>query len=212
MYRIQEIVWNEFSSLRSWRDSCARGTFFGGGATMRSERRSREGKSDFKLTCIPTLLAAPPRKQYSTSTLIPPARQAMNSLSRKDVLGPLLRRDSYGSILESDHFRHWLFSPYAPQALYGLSDLLVRLCFCFVIFEGICIKAETASLFELKNPIQSTIPSCAREAQWVSKTIADHEMTSPLDYSQLPVTRTLDNLNLPLTRSKFLFPFRSFSV
>ena len=106
MYRIQEIVCNEFSSLRSWRDSCARGTFFGGGATMRSERRSREGKSDFKLTCIPTLLAAPPRKQYGTSTLIPPATQAMNSLSRKDVLGPLLRRDSYGSILESDHFRH----------------------------------------------------------------------------------------------------------
>ena len=31
---------------------------------------------DFKLTCIPTLLAAPPPKQYSSPTLIPPATQA----------------------------------------------------------------------------------------------------------------------------------------
>ena len=34
-------------------------------AAMRSERRSREGfsRADFKLTCIPTLLGAPPPKQ-----------------------------------------------------------------------------------------------------------------------------------------------------
>ena len=30
----------------------------------------------FKLTCIPTLLTAPPPKQYSTPTHIPPATQA----------------------------------------------------------------------------------------------------------------------------------------
>ena len=39
MYRSQEIVCNEFSSLRSWRDSYARGTFFGGG-TARENRTS----------------------------------------------------------------------------------------------------------------------------------------------------------------------------
>ena len=33
---------------------------------------------DFKLTCIPTLLAAPPPKQYSTPTLIPSATQGID--------------------------------------------------------------------------------------------------------------------------------------
>ena len=52
-------------SLRSWWDSCALGTFFGG-----------EAARDFKLTCIPTLLAARSPKQYSAPTLIPTATQA----------------------------------------------------------------------------------------------------------------------------------------
>ena len=51
---------------------------------MRSERRLREGESQiFKLTCIPTLLAAPPPKQYSTTTLIPPATQATGIATEK---------------------------------------------------------------------------------------------------------------------------------
>ena len=53
---------------------------------MRSERRRREGESKiFKLTCIPTLLAAPPPKQYSTPTLIPPATQAMGIATQKYI-------------------------------------------------------------------------------------------------------------------------------
>ena len=39
------------------------------------------GRRDFKLTCIPTLLAAPPPKQYSTPTLIPLATQAIEKAS-----------------------------------------------------------------------------------------------------------------------------------
>ena len=53
---------------------------------MPSERRRREGESKiFKLTCIPTLLAAPPPKQYSTPTLIPPATQAMGIATQKYI-------------------------------------------------------------------------------------------------------------------------------
>ena len=69
--------------------------------------------------------------------------------------------------ISDKHCNHFLFAvwvearkpkPHGPQALHGLSnrnDLLVCLCFCFVIFEGICIKAETACPFELKNPFRA---------------------------------------------------------
>ena len=43
-----------------------------------------EAARDFKLTCIPTLLAAPPPKQYSTPTLMPPATKADPTASVKD--------------------------------------------------------------------------------------------------------------------------------
>jgi len=93
---------------------------------------------------------------------------------KKDVLGPLPRRDPYGRPFPSLD-RGIEPKQQVTQASYGLSNrnnLPLRLCFCFVIAEGICIKAKSSSPFELKNPaIQSTIPSCAREAWWVSKTI-----------------------------------------
>ena len=63
---------------------------------MRSERRRREGESKiFKLTCIPTLLAAPPPKQYSTSTLIPPATQAMGIATQKYRKIPKISPEAY---------------------------------------------------------------------------------------------------------------------
>ena len=46
---------------------------------MQSGHANRAAKPrgrDFKLTCIPTLLAAATPKQYSIPTLIPPATQA----------------------------------------------------------------------------------------------------------------------------------------
>ena len=39
-------------------------------------KRVAKPRGNFKLTCIPTLLAAPPSKQYSTPTQVPPAAQA----------------------------------------------------------------------------------------------------------------------------------------
>ena len=47
------------NSLRSWRDSCVRGTFL---AAKPPSEASDEAARDFKLTCIPTLLEAPPPK------------------------------------------------------------------------------------------------------------------------------------------------------
>ena len=50
---------SERYSLRSWRDSCARGTF---------------------LTCIPSLFVAPPPNQHNIPTLIPRATQATKGI------------------------------------------------------------------------------------------------------------------------------------
>lgn len=54
------------ASLRSWRDSCARGTFL----PLPREEFSRAAKLRGKLTCIPSLLAAPPPKQYSAAPML----------------------------------------------------------------------------------------------------------------------------------------------
>ena len=60
--------------------ACVAGGILVSGAL--SWRRSRHAKrvakprGNFKLICIPSLLAAPPPKQYSTPTQVPPAAQA----------------------------------------------------------------------------------------------------------------------------------------
>ena len=82
-------------SLHSWWDSGAWGTFSG---TTRSDRRSRKGKYiDF----IPTLLGAPPPKQYSTPPLIPPAMQATCS--------------SHPSTLTPHHYPHPSLTSFTPN-------------------------------------------------------------------------------------------------
>ena len=69
---IGKTIKSPLACVASWRDSCARGTFI----PMPREGFSRAGKPRGKLTCIPTLLEAPPPKQYSTPSLIPPATKA----------------------------------------------------------------------------------------------------------------------------------------
>ena len=64
-------------SWRSWRDSCAQGTFW---PRRRQAKRAAKPQGIFASGEAarenPTLLAAPPPKQYSTLTLIPPATLA----------------------------------------------------------------------------------------------------------------------------------------
>ena len=72
--------------------------YFLGDDTRRSDRRSRKGKYiDF----IPTLLGAPPPKQYSTPPLIPPATQATCS--------------SHPSTLTPHHYPHPSLTSFTPN-------------------------------------------------------------------------------------------------
>ena len=71
--------------------------YFPGDHTKRSSQRSRKGKYiDF----IPTLLGAPPPKQYSTPPLIPPATQATCS--------------SHPSTLTPHHYPHPSLTSFTP--------------------------------------------------------------------------------------------------
>ena len=71
---------SERYSLCSWRDSCARGTF---------------------LTCIPSLLVAPPPNQHSTPTLMPPATQATKGIV-----------DGFESTVLQRNLREWHKTPW----------------------------------------------------------------------------------------------------
>ena len=73
----------KWTRLAARKLACVAGGILVSGAL--SWRRSRHAKrvatprGNFKLTCIPTLLAAPPSKQYSTPTQVPPAAQAFGN-------------------------------------------------------------------------------------------------------------------------------------
>ena len=66
------IHFQEQHSLDSWRDCCARRTFL-------APELPREARAARENWLVPTLLAAPPPKQYSTPMLISPATQAKKS-------------------------------------------------------------------------------------------------------------------------------------
>lgn len=91
-------------SWRSWRDSCAQG-IGRGAAEPRSRRAKRAAKpqgifaSNKAARENPTLLAAPPPKQYSTLTLIRPATLATwdMALLRTMILPKILFSRVYNS-------------------------------------------------------------------------------------------------------------------